>query len=139
MTAPEQERQKRSSTVVAVARRTRLLELLLAGVPPSQAARELKCSVRTVGRHAAALRKELQLLERERLTALTHELGRAVRTAIETLERVAGDPTAPPGARAQAAASLLAAYLKFLETTDVAERLRAMEETLERLKGGTAP
>ena len=113
----------------ADARRQAILELAAQGQGPREIAAAVGVTDRAVRRHlnapdtTAALRR----LQDARLRQLTRRALTRAETALDVLHAVAQDAEQPAAARVSAARAVLDTVAKLLETTDLVERIEALE------------
>lgn len=110
--------------------RERVLAALLSSTTRKEAAKKAKVSERTVYQYMQepAFAQRYAEARREMVTAATAQLQQALSPAVVTLSMVATDPEAAPPARVAAARALLEFGLRYSETTDILERLAALEQ-----------
>jgi hypothetical protein len=113
----------------AVVRRQHILELALEGYGPREIAERLRVTDRAIRGHlnAPAMTAELRRLQDARLRQLTRRALAQAETALAVLQAVAEDTAQPASARVAAARALLDTVARLLETTDLVERVEALE------------
>ncbi len=123
----------------AAATRQRCIELAADGQGPRAVAEALGLADRIVRGHlnAPEVAAELRRLQDERLATLTRRALDGAGAALGVLRAVAEDAAQPAGARVTAARALLDAALRLVETHDLAERVRALEDQVTAEQGGT--
>jgi hypothetical protein len=114
-----------------------LVAELLAGKTVAEAAAAAGESDRNARRRLAdeTFRAQLDEGRREIVAAVVARLAGAADRAVSTLVELLSEPT-PAAVRRNAAKDLLAHLAELGETQDVARRLAALEETLERVYAG---
>ena len=122
-------------------RRAHTVELTALGHDAATIAGRVGVSVRQVRRYLAEpeTRARLRELEGERLRAVARKAAALGGGAVVVLTTIANDKAQPAAARVSAARGLLDTMLKVGELADLAERIAALEQLMERQqpKGGT--
>lgn len=111
-------------------KQTAVLVQLVAGVDVEKAAVLAGAGERTVWRWLGEnkpFRRELRLRQRQAMEAATRKLQSAAVKAVETLEAVMADATAPHAARVSAAKTILDTGYRAVELADVVQRLEELE------------
>lgn len=111
----------------------RFLTALLAHARLRDAAAAAGVSEATAYRYLrdTAFRAELSRAQDDALSEVTRQCVAAATEAVQTLAAIAGDTTAPAGARVQAARAILESALRFAEVVDLAQRVSELENRTE--------
>lgn len=116
----------------ADARRTRLVELMLSGLTPQQAAAEIGIAGRTVRRYLAdpALARLVREAQGERMSALARLALDRADEALRHLDEIADDEAADPRARVMAASATLNLTLRLVEADHLARQVDELRDQL---------
>ena len=111
-----------------------MLELAAGGLGPRAIAERLRLTDRTVRTHLAdpSAAADLRRLTDDRLRLLARRALAAAEDAPGVLSKVAGDDAQPGMARVGAARAILDNAAKLVVAADLAERLAALEQQLDR-------
>ncbi|MEY4508193.1 MAG: hypothetical protein RLZZ450_315 [Pseudomonadota bacterium] len=110
---------------------------MLAGLGVQQAAKLAGVGERTVWtwlRENEPFKRELRSRQRQAMDAVTRKLQSSSDKAVEALERVMGDATAPHGAVVSAARAVLDTAYRGVEVADLAQRIEELEGAAEQAK-----
>lgn len=111
------------------------LAALLASTSIREAAGKCGLTERTLNEYIRTdpeFKRALENSRREIVRTAAHEIQAAYLLAVDTLKSIASNKESAPGVRIQAASNILKYGIKLQETTEISERLDAIEERLNR-------